>query len=91
MSEISKKFLVIGVLVSKKNSKMYASGRMWSPDRKMWIGSKSGETWGDQMIEIPEETYAKLKSQIEACKVVICDAVSVGFNDFNFPIWSLKL
>lgn len=92
MSDIKKRFLVIGVIQSKNNKKYYASGRMWSTDKLCWIGSKNKDgSWGDQLVEIPITSYQKLKEKIETCAAVLVDAECVGYNDYNFPIWSLKV
>ena len=65
MSDIKKRFLVIGVIQSKNNGKYYASGRMWSTDKLCWIGSKNKDgSWGDQLIEIPINSFQKLKEKI---------------------------
>ena len=92
MADVTKKFLVICVIQSKNNGKYYASGRMWSTDKKLWMGSKSKDgSWGDQLIELQVSQYNKLKEKVEACQAIITDAEIVGYNDYNFPIWSLKL
>lgn len=92
MQDVTKKFLVIGTLQSTKNSKYYITGRMWSIEKKAWLGSKRNDgTWGDQLIEVEVMQYNKLKEKIETCTALVVDAVVSGYNDFNFPIWSIKL
>lgn len=92
MDKIEKKFLVIGVMQSKNNGKYYATGRMWSADKKLWLGSKNKDgAWGDQLVEISVSQHNKLKEKIETCQAVIVEAEVSGYNDFNFPIWALKL
>lgn len=88
-----KRFLVIGVLQSQKNSKYYASGRFWSTDKHAWLGQKNRKTesYGDALVEISEDIYQILSQKVYSGSAVIVDAVVDGFNDFNFPIWSLQI
>ena len=85
---MKKKFLVLKVVASK-NGKFYAVGRYASGSKPEWVQQKNGDSWGDAMIEITEAQANKISPKIlNGC---ILDAEVTGFNDYNFPIYTLSV
>lgn len=85
---MKKKFLVLKVVASK-TGKFYAVGRFASQTKSEWVQQKNGESWGDSMIEISQAQADKITPKI--LNAAIYDAEVTGFNDYNFPIYTLAV
>lgn len=85
---MKKKFLVLKV-VTAKTGKFYAVGRFASVDKNEWIQKKSGDSWGDAMIEITKDQADKISPKIlSGC---ILDAEVKAYNDYDYPIYKLSI
>lgn len=88
---ITKKFLIINTIKGKDGTKWYASGKMWSDDKRRWTDQKQKEGFGDYLIEITGAEYGKLTEQLTEPKAFVVDAYVKSYNDYGFPIWALKI
>lgn len=85
---MKKKYLVLKVVASK-NGKFYAVGRFASQTKNEWVQQKNGDSWGDSMIEITQAQADKISPKILSGSIY--EAEVTGFNDYNFPIYTLSV
>lgn len=90
-NEMTKKFLIINTIKGKEGTKYYVSGKMWSEDRRRWADQRQKEGFGDYLIEVTAAEFNKLNDMLTEPKAFVVDAYVKSYNDYNYPIWALKI